>query len=227
MVAPFGLRPKGTSIARVLPIARVLAAQGATVRVLIPPWDDPTNAGKRWTDRGVEIAHTQLGYGPMRVPVILRDMLSELRSFEPDVVHAFKPIGYSGALAQRLAARKAGGPLVVVDSDDLEGRKGWAGRRGMAIGGWLRDVQERATLRAAHRITVASRCLEEFVRGLGVPPGHILRIPNGHDVGDRGQGTGDAQGTGDGGQGTGDRETLTWCYSGGRLVRPPGRGCGT
>src|SRR5439155_192214 len=103
LVAPFGLRPKGTTIARALPIGKVLAARGASVRLIIPPWDDPARAGQRWTEDGVEIVHTRLAPGPLKAVVIVRDIGAELRTFAPDVVHAFKPIGYSGAVARRLA----------------------------------------------------------------------------------------------------------------------------
>jgi glycosyltransferase involved in cell wall biosynthesis len=183
LVAPFGLRPKGTTGARVLPIGKVLAAQGATVRLIIPPWDDPGQAGQRWTESGVEIVHTRLGIGPLRPPTIMWDIGRELRSFQPDVVHAFKPIGYSGAVARRLASGVArGGPLVVVDADDLEGPAGWAGRHGFGIGGRLRGTQERRTLRTALYVTVASGWLADFMDSLGVAPDRVLRLPNGYDA---------------------------------------------
>jgi len=183
LVAPFGLRPKGTTSARVLPIGKVLAAQGADVRLIVPPWDDPSRAGDRWMEDGVEVVHTRLGPGPMTRIVVIWDMLREIRTFQPDVVHAFKPIGYSGAIASRTAgggARRR--PLVVVDADDLEGPAGWAGRRGLGIGGRLRGAQERRTLRGAPCVTVASAWLAEYVGGLGVPRERILRLPNGHGV---------------------------------------------
>src|SRR5437868_10870490 len=41
-IAPFGLQPKGTVSARMLPLAHALAKRGHEVRVVIPPWDDPT-----------------------------------------------------------------------------------------------------------------------------------------------------------------------------------------
>jgi hypothetical protein len=104
MVAPFGLRPKGTTIARIMPIAHVLAAQGATVRVCIPPWDDPLRAGQRWAEGDrVEVVHTHLARSQLRALIVFKEVFSELRRFQPDVVHAFKPIGYSGAVAQRLS----------------------------------------------------------------------------------------------------------------------------
>jgi glycosyltransferase involved in cell wall biosynthesis len=195
LIAPFGLRPKGTTTARVLPIGRVLAAQGATVRVIIPPWDDPERAGERWTEDGVEVVHTKLGPRPLRPATILWDIGRELRAFRPDVVHAFKPIGYSGAVARRLAGGVArGGPLVVVDADDLEGSEGWAGRRRLGIGGRLRGAQERRTLRTAPLVTVASSWLADFVGDLGVSPERVLRLPNGHGV-VRKPGTGPELGT--------------------------------
>jgi glycosyltransferase involved in cell wall biosynthesis len=183
LIAPFGLRPKGTTIARVLPIGKVLAAHGASVRVVIPPWDDPARARERWTEDGVEVVHTRLAPGPLKSAAILWDIGRELRAFGPDVVHAFKPIGYSGAVARRLAGTAArGGPLVVVDADDLEGPAGWSSRRGLRLGGRLRGAQERRTLQAAPYVTVASTWLADFVGSVGVPPERVLQLPNGHNV---------------------------------------------
>jgi glycosyltransferase involved in cell wall biosynthesis len=179
LIAPFGLRPKGTTSARVLPIGKVLGARGADVRVIVPPWDDQERAGERWTEDGVEVIHTRLAPGPLERLVVIWDLLREIRSFQPDVVHAFKPIGYSGAIASRLAGRSGRSPLVVVDADDLEGPGGWAGRRGLGLAGRLRGAQERRTLRAAPLVTVASAWLADFVDGLGVPPERVLRLPNG------------------------------------------------
>ncbi len=70
----------------------------------------------------------------------------------------------------------------MVDADDLEGPAGWAGRRGLWLGGRLRGVQERRTLRAVPYTTVASAWLVDFVGGLGVPRERVLRVPNGHAV---------------------------------------------
>jgi glycosyltransferase involved in cell wall biosynthesis len=152
------------------------------VRVIIPPWDDQQRAGDRWTEAGVEVFHTGLGPGPLQRPVVIWDMLQAIRSFRPDVVHAFKPIGYSGAIAHRLAGRPGRGTLVVVDTDDMEGPAGWAGRRGLGLAGRLRGAQERRTLRVASLVTVASSWLSDFAASLGVAPDRILRLPNGHSV---------------------------------------------
>src|SRR5690349_1457394 len=42
MLAPFGLQPKATVSARMVPLAQALARRGHMVRVIIPPWDDPS-----------------------------------------------------------------------------------------------------------------------------------------------------------------------------------------
>jgi glycosyltransferase involved in cell wall biosynthesis len=184
LVAPFGLRPKGTTSARVVPIARVLAARGAAVRVVVPPWDDPERSGLRWLDDGVEIVHAPVGRHPLGAPAVLWQMLREVRRFAPDVVHCFKPIGYSGALAYILTASagRHGTPLVVVDADDLEGPTGWSGRRRLGIAGAVRGAQEAGTLRRAPLVTVASAWLRDYAESLGRSADTVLYLPNGHDV---------------------------------------------
>src|SRR5690242_19041704 len=123
LLAPFGLHPKGTVSARMLPLAEALAGRGHLVRVLIPPWDDPSaRAGSSISsvdmgaDRvaGVHIVTLPL---PRRGPYSAR-LASELvraafrpsgyackgmgvaeralASFRAEVAHVFKPVGYSG-----------------------------------------------------------------------------------------------------------------------------------
>lgn len=199
LVAPFGLRPKGTTSARLLPIGRILALSGATVGAFIPPWDDPARSNRSWVEAGVQVAHTPAGEGPGSKWRTLLALARMVRQFQPDVVHVFKPIGYSGAVAWvfdregRRSRRVARGqsptprPIVVVDTDDLEGPGGWAGRPDASGGplGLLRGLQERITLGHAGWATVASRWLYGYTRSLNVPDDHILYLPNGHDVGDR------------------------------------------
>ena len=73
MVGPFGLRRKGTMNARALPIARVLAARGHRVTVLVPAWDSPTDAGQEWEDHGVRVVNVSL---PLRLPLIFHVLLT-------------------------------------------------------------------------------------------------------------------------------------------------------
>ena len=189
LVAPFGLRPKGTTIARVLPIGRVLANGGAQVRIVIPPWDDPEAAGTTRKEDELEIVHTGRTTGALGVARTFRDLLRLVDEFEPDVIHAFKPIGFSGAVGWWKARQtgRSGQPLVVLDTDDLEGPRGWSNRRSLAFSGWLRGWQEIQTLRAVPRVTVASRWLESFVASLGVGHDQVYWMPQGWtpDGGDR------------------------------------------
>ena len=59
-VAPFGLRAKGTTRARVLPLARELARRGHTVAVFVPPYDSPEDSGRRWVDESVDVINIAL-----------------------------------------------------------------------------------------------------------------------------------------------------------------------
>ena len=68
LIAPFGLRAKGTTRARALPLARALARRGHLVALFIPPYDSPEDSGQRWRDGGVEVVNVALPAGCRRVP---------------------------------------------------------------------------------------------------------------------------------------------------------------
>jgi glycosyltransferase involved in cell wall biosynthesis len=183
MVGPFGLRPKGTMSVRALPMARALVARGHRVTLLLPPWQNPEDAGKRWEEGDVAIENVSL---PPHVPG-LSHLLITLRlarrtlALRPDVVHLFKPKAYSGLvhlLLARLPRRRR--PRLVVDADDWEGPGGWN-----EIGGYTQAQrrlfawQERWGLTHADAVTVASRALESLVWAMGVSPGRVFYVPNG------------------------------------------------
>jgi glycosyltransferase involved in cell wall biosynthesis len=201
MIGTFGLRPRGTMGVRALPMARALAARGHAVTVLLPPWQNPEDAGRCWEEDGVAIENIPL---PLRIPGFFH-LLVALRlarralAFHPDVVHFFKPKAYSG-LVHWLLARlpRARRPALVVDADDWEGPGGWnelapygpAQRRFFA---W----QERWGLTHADAVTVASRTLESIVWALGVSRQRVFYVPNGvagskkQEAGGKGQGARD------------------------------------
>src|SRR5215207_9312801 len=56
-IAPFGLQPKATVPARALPLAAALVARGYRVRLIVPPYDDPTAParGRQRVLQGVEV----------------------------------------------------------------------------------------------------------------------------------------------------------------------------
>ena len=183
MVGPFGLRPLGTMSARALPMAQALVRRGHTVTVLLPPWQNPEDAGRAWDEGGVAVENIPL---PPRFPLLFH-LLTALRlvrrtlALRPDVVHLFKPKAYSG-LTHWLLARwpRTRRPRLVVDADDWEGPGGWnevhdysAAQRHFFA--W----QERWGLTHACAVTVASRTLESLVWAQGVAPGRVFYVPSG------------------------------------------------
>ncbi len=183
MVGPFGLRPRGTMGVRALPMARALASQGHGVTVLLPPWQNPEDAGKHWEEDGVRVENVAL---PPRIPLLFHALIAvrlarRALALKPQVLHLFKPKAYSG-LTHSLVSRlpRARRPRLVVDADDWEGPGGWN-----EIGGYTPVQrrffawQERWGLTHADAVTVASRALESLVWALGVPPARVFYVPNG------------------------------------------------
>ncbi len=175
MIAPFALRPKGTTRERVLPLARALAARGHCVRVIIPAWDNPSEGGLCWEDSGVKVESVALPHPLLpRLPLLLAQRALATR---PDVIHVFKPKAYSGLAADILRVRRA---RWILDHDDWEGRGGWNERnRYRLLQRLLFQWQEQHLPRRATAVTVASRTLEAQVWGQGVAPQQVFYLPNG------------------------------------------------
>ena len=178
MLAPFGIRPKGTLAARMLPLAQALVRRGHRVVIVAPPVHNPDDAATCVEYEGVPVIHTATPGAPGAVQQTLALLQETLRQ-RPDVVHLFKPKGYAGLAALALHHLRPALPLVV-DTDDWEGPGGWndllpypsAAKRLFA---W----QERDLLRRADAITVASRALETLVWSMGIAPERVFYLPNG------------------------------------------------
>ncbi|GAB4204378.1 MAG: glycosyltransferase family 4 protein [Roseiflexaceae bacterium] len=181
MIAPFGIRPKGTLLVRMLPLAQALAQRGHRVTIAAPPVQNPQDAGQTVLYGGVSVTHTARLARPEPLAVaqqtvaLLRAALAD----QPDVLHLFKPKGYGG-LAALLAQRLRPDLPLVVDTDDWEGWGGWNDllpypRAAKTLFAW----QERNLPRRAHAVTVASRTLQTQVWGFGVPPQRVVYLPNG------------------------------------------------
>lgn len=185
-VGTFALSPKGTMKARALPLAQALVRQGRRVTMVLPPWDNPRDAGSTMEVGGVRVINLPL---PPRIPVawyglLAWRLLKTVEGLRPDVVHAFKPKGFSGFVAQALLARRQLGrlpraPRVVVDTDDWEGPGGWNDLEPYPW--WQRAIfahQERWLLRHADAVTVASRTLEQMALEQR-PDSRVYYVPNG------------------------------------------------
>lgn len=183
MLAPFGMRPKGTLAARMLPLAQALVRRGHQVAIFAPPVLNPEDAGRREVLGGVLVAHTPsprlaglLG-APEQAAMLLRAALAE----GPDVLHLFKPKGYGGLAALAARALRPALPLVV-DSDDWEGWGGWNDLLPYPLAAkHLFAWQERDLPRRAGAVTVASHTLARQVLGFGVPAERVFYLPNGTD----------------------------------------------
>lgn len=183
MLAPFGLRPKGTLQARMLPLAQALAPLGYEVTIVAPPLQNPEDAGSRLLLDGVTVVHTALPAAAADTPggvlTLSRALLRAALAERPTLLHLFKPKGYGGLAALALQALRPRLPLVV-DCDDWEGWGGWndlapyppAAKRLFA---W----QEQHLPRRAAAVTVASKALQTLVWAMGIAPERVFYLPNG------------------------------------------------
>ena len=238
-VAPFGLRAKGTTRARVLPLARELARRGCTVAVFVPPYDSPEDSGQRWVDESVDVINIALpGLGQGGAAWYVRlgwRLFRAVRSWRPDVTHVFKPKGPSGLAGallwntryktkdERRATKEfvIHPSYVVIDSDDWEGPGGWNDDPRAGYSTLQRCFfawQERYGLSHADAWTVTSECLRQRAIGFGAHPDLILTLHNGtvvsrdHTEGAQNGGAGgksQSQESGVGRQESGVREQLS------------------
>ncbi|HWI40999.1 MAG TPA: glycosyltransferase family 4 protein [Verrucomicrobiae bacterium] len=180
-LAPFGIRPKGTVIARMLPLAVELQRLGDEVVIVAPPYTNPEDSGKTETLRGVRLVNMVLPKGgrAAAAPALAWRMHRSALAEKPDLIHLFKPKGYGGLAAMLHLALRRAQPLFV-DTDDWEGKGGMnalhdyssAERR-------LYDLQEQWIPKRAAGVTVASRELQAQVLGMGLPEEKVLYLPNG------------------------------------------------
>lgn len=186
-LAPFGIRPKGTVIARMIPLAAGLQDLGHKVTIVAPPYTNPEDSGKTETVRGVKLRNISLvAAGKIAAtPILTWRMIRVALAERPDLVHLFKPKGFGGLAAMlHIVLRKLGGslPPLFVDTDDWEGRGGMNNLCDYSVAErWLFRFQERWLLPSASSVTVASKTLQTQVWGMGVPPERTLYIPNGVD----------------------------------------------
>jgi glycosyltransferase involved in cell wall biosynthesis len=199
-VAPFGLRAKGTTRARCLPLASALAARGHTIALFVPPYDSPDDSGRFWQVGGVDVVNVSLpgsgaGLGAFDYVRVAWRLLRALRRWDPDLVHVFKPKGPSGLIGAAMwqmrlttggsrhrASDRGCRPLIVVDADDWEGPGGWNDDPRAAYSTSERRFfawQERYGLSHADAWTVASDCLRDRAIHFGADAVRVFVLPNG------------------------------------------------
>ncbi len=180
MVGPFGLHPNKTMRSRAFSLAHELVRRGHTVQLFMPPWQTPDEADKSWKEDGVALRYTPLTGGTLG---IARRLIHETLTWQPDVVHCFKPKAYSGLAGWWLWQFYRNRIRLVMDTDDWEG---WGGWNELAPYSPLQKHffawQERWGMRHNHALTVASRALGTIALSMGVPAERVVYVPNGPGI---------------------------------------------
>ena len=176
-LGPFGFHPNKTMRSRALSLARELVKQGHAVKIIMPPWHTPEEAGRVWQEAGVELEYVALSGG---VPVVVGRMVRAARAFSPEVIHVFKPKAYAGLAQWWLWQFHRRRYKIVLDTDDWEGWGGWneLGEY-TAVQKQFFAWQEQWGLRHAHAVTVASHALQTLAWAHRVPPDKLHYLPNG------------------------------------------------
>jgi glycosyltransferase involved in cell wall biosynthesis len=184
-LAPFGIRPKGTLQARMLPLAQSLQRRGHELEIIAPPYTNPEDAGLVELLGEVRLRNVTLGptAGMLAAPFIAWRMLRAALDCKPDQIHLFKPKGYGGLAAMALAGMRAAGlktPKLLIDSDDREGRGGMNELHPYSVPEkWLFAFQEKRLTLWADGVSVASRALETLAWSMGAEQNRTLYLPNG------------------------------------------------
>ncbi len=194
-IAPFGIRPKGTLFARMLPLAAGLQTLGHTVTIVAPPYTNPEDSGKVEMVRGVLIKNVRLGPSNKiaSAALLAYRLFRTARLEKPDLVHLFKPKGYGGVAAFAHILLKQLGkrlPPLFIDSDDWEGPGGMNDlhpySRAERI---VFRLQESWLPPRATGVTAASLTLQSRLLGMGIPAEKIHYLPNCVDAGPAGNRT--------------------------------------
>jgi glycosyltransferase involved in cell wall biosynthesis len=208
LLAPFGLQPKATVSARMMPLAHALAARGHMVRIIIPPWDDPSASPEGTSITNVFSSNASSVAGVHTVTLPLPAHLPNSLTLTYGLVHeALAPTTQKSKIKNQkspeaaLATFRAEVAHVfkpvgysglagfalsalripwVLDVDDWEGPGGFADKN-------LYSLAERASVhlmeaflpRLARAVTAASRTLEARAWNMGIPRDRVGYMPNG------------------------------------------------
>ncbi len=176
-IGGFAFSPKGTIRSRAHPLAAELVRRGHEVTIFLPPYDNTADAGHEWIRDGVRITNVGISDSVLTYPGALAALIRSVNRYSPDLIHVFKPKGFSGAAATYFLAKNRS--QVVLDCDDLEGWGGWNEVKSYP---WILkeyiDRQERWMTRSTPVITVASRSLQERANQIRGRKSGVFYVPN-------------------------------------------------
>ena len=177
-ICGFAWEPKGTVRARAFPLAEEMARRGHDDTLVIVPYDNRAYSAVEFVSNGVRVVNLDLDkHRVAGMARILFQLLKKVDGTSPDLVHVFKPKGFSGLAATWLLYRRV---PVVLDCDDWEGWGGWNEVKNYP---WLVkefiDAQEKWLIRRSPALTVASQTLLERALSLGKEAEQVFYVPNG------------------------------------------------
>ena len=184
MLAPFGIHPKGTVLSRMLPLGYALAGRGHNINILLPQDEEISITTPVC---GGSLRLLSVPTGSQRYAIddlgVSYEMMQKASSFEPDIMHVFKPKGYGGLAGMlKWAGARIGNEKIplVLDGDDHEGFGGMNDVMDYPMAWKLFfHFQERFLPRISDRMTLASRFLMDHYSDFGVNREHMVHLPNG------------------------------------------------
>ena len=184
MLAPFGIWPKGTVLSRMLPLGHSLAGKGNKIDILLPQEKEVSFTAPIG---GGSLSLLSVSTGSQRYAfddlTTTYEMMRKASSFDPDLIHVFKPKGYGGLAGMlKLGERHLGNEKIpiVLDGDDHEGFGGMNDVMDYPLAWKLFfHFQERFLPRISDRMTLASTYLMDYYSGFGAKREHMVHLPNG------------------------------------------------
>jgi glycosyltransferase involved in cell wall biosynthesis len=168
-------------------MAKALVVRGHKVSIILPPYDNIRDAGRSYKYQNINIYNVSLSQKPIFCLghlAIAGALVSHTVKLQPDIIHVFKPKGYSGlactilTLLQRLRLLSAA--RVILDVDDWEGYGGWNDILDYTQAEKLFfQLQEVVIPRFTDAVTVATYTLYRRMIKFGVRGDKIYYIPNG------------------------------------------------
>ncbi|MDP7264671.1 MAG: glycosyltransferase [Candidatus Thermoplasmatota archaeon] len=182
MLAPFGIS-KGTVLSRILPLGHALAGRDNDVEIVIP--QEKSSMKVPICSGSLSLINILTGSPKMAIDDLRASyqMMRTASALDPDLIHVFKPKGYSGLAGMLIrAGEKLGNEKIplVLDGDDYEGFGGMNDVMNYPLTwNFFFHFQERFLPRISDRMTLASTYLMDYYSSFGAERENMTHLPNG------------------------------------------------